>query len=236
MTFIGLIIHEAGPMEHPELYNDQVFINCPFDDDYRKIFRAVVFAVDDCGFVPRSALEQDSGAEVRITKIKRIINESRHGIHDISRVELDTKSGLPRFNMPLELGLFLGAQEFGGKVQRTKRCLILDSDPHRYQSSVSDIAGQDIKAHGNKPAGAITAVRDWLGSYTSEKKILLPGEEEMRKRYVEFEKHLPGICAKLKLNPKKLLFNELRTIVEEWTDTHPPSTFESEQGAAPASA
>jgi len=32
--------------------------------------------------------------------------------HDISRTELNEHS-LPRFNMPLELGLFLGASRFG---------------------------------------------------------------------------------------------------------------------------
>lgn len=224
----------AAPVEDTDLYDDQVFINCPFDDAYRKIFRAIVFAVEDCGFVPRSALESDDGSEVRITKIKRIITESRHGIHDLSRVELDSKSGLPRFNMPLELGLFLGAQAFGDDAQRTKRCLILDSVPHRYQASVSDIAGQDIKAHGDKAARAITAVRDWLGSYTSEKRILLPGEDEMRPRHAQFEKELPGICARLQLNPRKLLFNELRTIVEEWVETHPPSTFERDPDAVVA--
>ncbi|HEX2205345.1 MAG TPA: hypothetical protein VHG91_18695 [Longimicrobium sp.] len=40
-----------------------------------------MFAVHDCGFVARSALELDDGSEVRIEKIKRLIDESRFGIH-----------------------------------------------------------------------------------------------------------------------------------------------------------
>lgn len=31
-------------------YDTDVFINCPFDDDYKPLFDAVVFAVHDCGF------------------------------------------------------------------------------------------------------------------------------------------------------------------------------------------
>ena len=35
----------------------RVFINCPFDPDYRELFEAIVFAVLHCGFEPCSALE-----------------------------------------------------------------------------------------------------------------------------------------------------------------------------------
>jgi hypothetical protein len=45
-------------------------------------------------------------------RIFKLIEGCQFGIHDISRTELDTDSQLPRFNMPLELGMFLGAQRF----------------------------------------------------------------------------------------------------------------------------
>ena len=91
-------------------YDESVFINCPFDQQYLKIFYAVVFAVIDCGFIARCALEKDDGGEVRVHKILRIIRECRVGIHDISRTEISSSSKLPRFNMPLELEMFLGAK------------------------------------------------------------------------------------------------------------------------------
>jgi len=128
-------------------YEESVFVNCPFDTDYQEIFRALVFTVHDCGFLARCALEVDDGGEVRIAKINRIVRGCRHGIHDISRTELDPTERLPRFNMPLELGLFLGAREFGTGRQKQKRVLILDTERYRYQKFCSDIAGQDIKAH-----------------------------------------------------------------------------------------
>ncbi len=32
-------------------YNDNVFLNCPFDSAYKQLFDAMVFAVYDCGFI-----------------------------------------------------------------------------------------------------------------------------------------------------------------------------------------
>lgn len=94
-------------------YDVSVFINCPFDDDYRPLFYAVVFAVYDCGLVPRCSLEVSNAGNVRIHKIVSLIKDCRWGIHDLSRTELNP-NGLPRFNMPLELGIFLGAQRLHG--------------------------------------------------------------------------------------------------------------------------
>ena len=73
-----------------ETYNDNVFINCPFDPEYRHIFDAVVFTIYDCGFVARCSLEEDASGEARFTKILDIVSECRYGIHDISRTELET--------------------------------------------------------------------------------------------------------------------------------------------------
>ncbi|HYU25729.1 MAG TPA: hypothetical protein VEO74_11030 [Thermoanaerobaculia bacterium] len=124
-----------------------VFVNCPFDESYRPIFEAIVFAVHDCGYVARCSLEVSDASQVRIEKIAAIIAACKFGIHDISRTELDATTHLPRFNMPLELGLFLGAKRFGSPKQRSKTCLILDVERYRYQKFISDIAGQDIAAY-----------------------------------------------------------------------------------------
>ncbi len=114
----------------PPSYNDNVFINCPFDSDYKPLFDAMIFAVHDCGFVARCALEAGDASQVRIDKIYNIIEDCRYGIHDISRTESDETSGLPRFNMPLELGIFLGAKRYGIQEQERKKCLVLDREPY----------------------------------------------------------------------------------------------------------
>jgi hypothetical protein len=200
-------------------YEVGVFINCPFDARYRKLFHATVFAVFDCGFQPRCALEVEDGGEERIRKIKRIIRECRYGIHDISRVEVDSKSRLPRFNMPLELGLFLGAQEYGVNEQKEKRSLVLDSVPYRYQKFCSDIAGQDIRAHGDRPVKAVGAVRALLA--TALGGFRLPGPTRIMERYSAFQAELPALCGELGVAPSELQFIELGTLIKEWIVDHP---------------
>ena len=66
----------------PKLNVSDVFINCQFDVTYKPTFEAIVFAVYELGFFARCALEVDDGAEYRLAKIERIIEECRFGIHD----------------------------------------------------------------------------------------------------------------------------------------------------------
>ena len=193
---------------------NHVFINCPFDAAYKPIFDAIVFAIRDLGFLARSALEIDDGAEFRLAKIERIVEECRYGIHDISNVALDANTGLPRFNMPLELGLFLGCKRFGDERQHRKACIILDSDPYRYRQYISDIAGQDIHPHGGAPAQAIIQVRNWLTA--ASKRKLLPGGAEIVERYDRFLNDLPGLCMEQHRQSEALTFGDLSEMIEIW--------------------
>ena len=197
-------------------YAEQVFINCPFDGEYRPMFEALVFAVHDCGFVARCALEIDDGSEVRIEKIQRIIADCGLGIHDISRTELDSTWNLPRFNMPLELGLFLGAKRYGTGQQRKKLCLILDREPYRYQKYCSDIAGQDIQSHGGDPAAAVKIVRNWLRNASAGSGVVIPSAKTMVERYERFRRDLPRLSRRFRLDPDELIFNDFTTLTAEW--------------------
>ena len=178
------------------------------------MFDAIVFAITDLGFVARSAREEDDGGEFRLEKIQRIIEQCRYGVHDISAVELDSTHQLPRFNMPLELGLFLGCKRYGGSSQRSKVSLIFDRDPYRYQVFMSDIAGQDIHSHGNDVKTAIAELRTWLA--TASKHTRLPGGKDIFERYQRFQADLPGLCNDAKLEPAEVTFKELRQMVVDW--------------------
>ena len=192
-----------------------VFVNCPFDESYRPIFEAIVFAVHDCGYVARCSLEVSDASQVRIEKIATIIAACKFGIHDISRTELDGTTNLPRFNMPLELGLFLGAKRFGSLKQRSKTCLILDVERYRYQKFISDIAGQDIAAHGGNADQAIRVVRDWLSAATP-RTVKIPGGAAIARRYRTFREELPAACERLQLRVDELTFSDYVVQVEEW--------------------
>jgi len=196
-----------------------VFINCPFDLQYQHLFEAIVFAVADCGFQPRCALEVDDGSQIRIEKIFNIISECRLGIHDLSKTELDGTNHLPRFNMPLELGIFLGAKRYGDEEQRKKICLILDRESYRYQKFISDIAGQDIRSHGDNPKAAIAIVRNCLR--TASPLAAMPGGESVGSRYEVFREEFPSLCQRLRLSPDELTFVDYINLVDEWLGQNP---------------
>lgn len=198
-------------------YNDNVFINCPFDPVYKPLFDAIVFAIYDCGFVPRCALEEDDASQVRIDKIYSIIEDCRYGIHDISRIELDEASGFPRFNMPLELGVFLGAKKFGTEAQKGKKCLVLDSEPYQYQQFISDIAGQDIQAHNNASEEIVKVVRNWLR--TASKRQTIPDGGIIWERYQDFMRDLPQMAQIWQLDANNLIFNDYTWMVVKWLRT-----------------
>ncbi len=201
-----------------DTYTDNVLLNCPFDDRYLSIRNAIVFAVYDCGFVPKCALEIDNSGEVRFDKIQRLIDESKFGVHDISRTELDPDTKLPRFNMPLELGVFIGANRYGDSKQKHKNCLILDKEQYRYQKFISDIAGHDVRAHANNPEKAISHVRNWLNSASARRTI--PGGKEIQRRFRLFESELPDMCAAIPIDLDELTYNDYSNFVSEWLSTN----------------
>lgn len=189
-----------------------MFINCPFDSAYQTFFDAIVFTVIRCGFAARCAREIDDGTQTRIDRIMKLIAACPYGIHDISRTEPDPESHLPRFNMPLELGIFLGARRYGTGRQKRKRGLILDTEEFRYQKFISDIAGQDIHAHGNSIETLIHEVRNFLRTSGSH----IPGGKQVHNDYLLFEQEKPALCHLLKLSPEKLPFKDLTHVIAQW--------------------
>ncbi|HEV2352757.1 MAG TPA: hypothetical protein VGR89_00805 [Puia sp.] len=193
-------------------YNDSVFINCPFDDDYREILRAIVYAVYRCGFYPQTALDEDDGTEIRLLKIIRKMRSCRYGIHDLSRIELNP-SDLPRFNMPFELGIFFGAKYFGDIGQNRKNALVLERTRYTYQQFISDLNGIDTKAHNNNPVTAMLRVHSWLN--TASRRKTIPGETLLRRQYDEFSALLPETAAETGYAVDDIPFLNLLDIIQE---------------------
>ncbi len=197
-------------------YDKNVFINCPFDRGYKSLFEALVFTVFDCGFRPRCALETADAGQVRMEKIFDLIADSRLAINDLSRVDLDSETNLPRFNMPLELGVFLGARRYGQGRQKEKRCLILDRERYRYRAFISDIAGQDVQEHGDDPIRVIKIARDWLRSQSQNSGM--PGGRAIAERYKAFRAQLPELCREARLDEDDLIWIEYTDLAWNWLE------------------
>lgn len=174
----------------------------------------MVFAIQACGFSPRCALEADDAGEERLAKILRIIAGCHLGVHDLSRKGSDPGSGMSRFNMPYEMGLFQGAAHFGKKK---KIMLIMEAEQFDYRRFVSDISGRDISHHGNSPERLITLIREWLSS----QRIVgpLPGGLAISLLYRQFLADLPQSLDRRRLHRSEVEFPHFLNwsyLVAEW--------------------
>lgn len=143
-------------------FESNVFINCPFDEEYFPLLRPLLFTVIYLRLKPRIALETIDSGELRLAKIIELISYSKFSIHDLSRSEAAVAGELFRLNMPFELGVDFGCKLFGRPRQRGKRTLVLEAKPHRYKASISDLSGADIECHDDQPYKVIGVVRNWL--------------------------------------------------------------------------
>lgn len=191
-----------------------VFINCPFDAEYKPIFNAMVYTVVRSGYRARCALETDDAGENRLSKIIKIIGECPYGIHDISRTEVSGTPPLPRFNMPLELGLWLGAHHLGREDQAGKQCIVFDTEKYRFQKFISDIGGQDIHAHGGDVVMVISELVAWLRQLPGGNPV--GGGKAILREYLAFEALLPTLSGQKDMTPDELVFADYNLMAAEY--------------------
>lgn len=168
-------------------FETSVFINCPFDNDYKPLLKALTFTLLYLELEPKLS-QTISSSNIRINQIKQHIRNSKYGIHDLSRSKPMKKNELPRFNMPYELGLDIGCSEYGGKAFADKKALILETEKFHYHKVLSDISGQDIESHNDDPKTLVKKVRDWFSANTP--KIIIPGQSEIWIAYNQFNDDL----------------------------------------------
>jgi hypothetical protein len=165
-------------------FEQSVFINCPFDDDFEPILQAVLFCIVDLGLTPRLAKERNDSGEVRLHKIADLIRDSKFSIHDLSRSQASEAGEFFRLNMPFEYGVDWACRRWFGEGRAEKKFLVLDEKRYRYQAALSDIAGSDIQYHHGDYQKAVRKVRNWL---VSEAGIDAPGATRILARYADFQ-------------------------------------------------
>lgn len=164
-------------------FHKNVFVNCPFDDDYRPLLRPLLFTITYLGFTPRIALEELDSGTPRIQKIVSLIKISRYAIHDLSRLQARERGEFYRLNMPLELGIDVGCRLFGQRQHQLKRCLILEEQRYRYQAAMSDLSGSDIAMHAGSAEILVAEVRNWLNNHAH---MPAPGPTRVWTAFLEF--------------------------------------------------
>jgi hypothetical protein len=197
-------------------FNTNVFVNCPFDDDYLPLLRPLLFTIIDLGFEPRIALENLDSGTARIEKIIALIKDSKFGVHDLSRLQAQNAGEYYRLNMPFELGLDVGCRRFRDGQWSDKRCLMLESQRYRYQAALSDMSNSDIAVHNNEPADLVFEIRKWL---TNVAKLRAVGAAQIWGRFNDF---MTDNSVALKARGfsdrdiERLPVNELITCIKDW--------------------
>lgn len=152
--------------------------------DYDALLQAILFCVVYLGFNPRLARERSDAGENRVQKIVELIASARYSIHDLSRCQAKESGEYYRLNMPFELGVDYGCRQYGGGALSSKRILILEERPYRYQAAISDVAGCDIEFHGADHRAAIRKVRNWL---VGEAGIVADAGSRILNAYYDFQ-------------------------------------------------
>ncbi len=116
--------------------------------------------------------------------------------------------------MAFELGLFLRATKFGAQSFRQKATLVLDRQPFRYQAFISDIAGQDIHAHGGAVETLIGETATWLRDHRPG--VNVPGGLAIAVEFEQFSAALPAACAAKNIEADELSFLDYWTLASEW--------------------
>lgn len=95
---------------------NSVFLNIPYDKQFRPLYLAYIAGLVHLGLVPRVTLGLPGGIR-RLDKIFAEISGCRYSIHDMSRVSMDRSPpyATPRFNMPFELGLAVAWEKLNPK-------------------------------------------------------------------------------------------------------------------------
>ena len=97
-------------------FDQSVFVNCHFDEEYSPLLEAMAFCVVNFGFSPRLANERLEAGENRLEKIIHMIKDSMYSIHDLSRCKSERPNEFFRMNMPFEFGIDVDLRRFGNDV------------------------------------------------------------------------------------------------------------------------
>ncbi len=132
---------------------ESVFLNIPYDSDFEDLYVAYIVGLTQLGLRIHVALAVPN--QGRLATIIELIEQSEFSVHDLSRVEVS--HGVPRFNMPVELGLAL----YRSHATKGKHSVfIFEAKAHRAQRSTSDVNALDPHIHNGTPKGLMNALRN----------------------------------------------------------------------------
>jgi hypothetical protein len=166
---------------------ESVFLNIPYDNAFEELYLAYIVGLTQLGLRVNATLAVPN--QGRLDTIIQLIEESDFSIHDLSRIE--ASHGVPRFNMPVELGLAL----YRSHITKGKhRVFIFESNPYPTQRSTSDVNGIDPQIHHGTPKGLMGGLRNILrqpGDVTTVPEMLA-SYRAVKRKLPEFRRNSGG--------------------------------------------
>lgn len=162
---------------------EAIFINCPFDEDYRPLLNVLLFSIRYYNLKPLiSSLDSDA-IQNRLSKIEKMVKSSQYSIHDLSRMKSTRANEYYRMNMPFELGMDYGM------CGPQKKFLIFESEPHSIAPALSDINGWDIFYHKSDAQKLLEQLRKWIVANDSnlDERMKVMSSEDLWFFYNDFQ-------------------------------------------------
>ena len=185
-----------------------IFVNCPYRPGYQNLLEAQIFAIHALGYIAEAAL--GSPVSQRFPKLCSLIKKCGWSVHDLSLMT-ECVDGLPRLNVPFELGLVMGIHGSCGKV--SKPCLVFDEVQDRYLFVLSDLRGfDDFKAHANNPANVIRELCGWVRRNSRDK---LPNATQLLEQWEHYQRDRADVIQLFGTSPTHE-FEEFRHVISDW--------------------
>jgi hypothetical protein len=178
----------VGSIPPVEVGARDVFLNCPYDARFAKLYIAYIAAICSFGLRPRTTLEIPGG-ERRLDRIIQLIRTCRYSVHDLPRIEIDLqRPATHRFNMPFECGLTVMSAAMNPGLHTW---FVFESRARRIQKSLSDLSGTDAYIHNGSVKGVLREIGNALVRPDG------PTFQEMLRVYRVLEGGLPSILKKI---------------------------------------
>jgi hypothetical protein len=191
-----------------------VFLNIPHDVHFQDLYLAYIVGVVSLGLHPRATVEI-VGGERRLDRIFGLIRACPYSLHDLSRVEIDTKRPeTPRFNMPLEPGMAIAWQKLNPERHVW---FVFEAKQRRIEKSMSDLNGSDVQIHGGRPKGLFSELTSAF--IRSQHRT---GVGHMQRVFLGLKRGLPGLLLKAgtKSAFKARVFDDLRVLALVLSDQY----------------
>jgi hypothetical protein len=168
-----------------------VFVNCPFDAEFRPQLNAIVFTRVHAGFYPVLASSSGQSGRPRLERILGALNDCRYSIHDLSRCRGEGDDNLARFNMPLELGMAMAIRGGSAAAERHEFLVLVPQEHYLHKRYISDLGGLDPQTHDGTPPRIVAEVLAWLLTAAEAPAELSP--PEVLEKLPRFEAELDAL-------------------------------------------